>query len=643
MSCLFRARIRKDDYPKNSPSLTKASPMKNSHCSVSFVLISLDFSRNWTARHLRRAWRFPQLGLAAFAFTGFLSYTGCSKTFVPGDAQATCIVTSGGAPPFATWFDTGTVTLNGSVKPADSLNFPNSPNCSFYQWSEQMFLWLTSPAPSRYGGDGRIFDSPVFYDVSPPDANGDRTLIPHVPGMIRNFSLRSSQVGPNNLQLIFDKKGRLLEIEPPTLGPSGKPLLRNEKGESVEIERIAIGENKKPVFFDKTGSVIPNPRPLIRQELDQDRIVQKFMIEKTPIFLNSSGNVIDVEQGQAGGDAVLQARNGSLVYYVTMVNDVYAYFLTGTKSGGITPTPTQFPTSQADLNKIIAFAANAGPNAKTFPDPEALAVEVKSSWVEATAVPNPADYITMTATIPTYNQTNANQWTPNGQKTVKLAMVGIHVVGSTKGHQEMLWATFEHQSNMPNATYSYINTSNVVKTVAQSTSGNWVFCTPNSAGPFNQEHMSFNSPNIDANTSSGFAISPSDTIRWKAWGGASDQSPNPIAQPTNPATAASNTEIISMNNSVRGGLVSGDVRINYVFEGAAWTIGGAAPTGSFPNGNEVGTSKLCNATMETYQQGSNSLFNTGTNCFSCHRTNIVNSSKNVQQVSHIFGPLKKLF
>ena len=531
-----------------------------------------------------------------------------------------------------------------------------------------MFLWLTSPAPPTYGGGGRIFDSPVFYDVSPPDPNDNnqRTLIPHAPGIIRNFSLRSAQVGPNNLQLVFDKAGRMLEVEPPTLGPSGKQLIRNEKGESVEIERIALGENKKPIFFDKAGQVIANPRPLIRQELNQDRVVQKFMMNKTPIFLNSSGNVIDAEQGQAGGNAVLQARNGSLVYYVTMVNDVYAYFLTGMKNGGITPIPTQFPTTQADLNKIIAFAANAGPNAKTFPDPEALAIEVKSSWVEASAVPNPGDYITMMATIPTYDgppgsaNPNTTTWTQNGQKTVKLAMVGIHVVGSTLGHPEMLWATFEHQSNMPNAAYSYINTSNAVKMITQSTAGNWVFCAPNSAGPFNQEHMSFNvptitsnPPTIDANTSLGFTISPSDTIRWKAWGGASDISPNPIAQPASPATVASNTEIISMNNSVRGvgGLVSGDVRANYVFGGATWTIGGAAPNGSFGGpgndginpANEVGTSKLCNATMETYQQGSNTSFNTGTNCFTCHQTNIVNASKNVQQVSHIFGPLKKLF
>lgn len=60
--------------------------------------------------------------------------------------------------------------------------------------------------------------------------------------------------------------------------------------------------------------------------------------------------------------------------------------------------------------------------------------------------------------------------------------------------------------------------------------------------------------------------------RWKAFGGGSDVSPNPLDS----STAASNTEIISINNSVAGMLASGDVRKNYVMTGATWTEGGAA-------------------------------------------------------------------
>jgi hypothetical protein len=366
-----------------------------------------------------------------------------------------------------------------------------------------------------------------------------------------------------------------------------------------------------------------------RTDSSRSIIVQKFMIDKIPVFIDFFGNIIDVELGQAGDSGVLLAQNGSLVYYATMVNDVYAYFLTGTKNGGITPAPTQFPTTQANLDKIIAFAAA---NGKTFPDPEALAIEVKSSWVEAAGLPNLSSYITMRATVPTYDKSNPNQWVPNGQTTVQLALVGMHVVGSAQGHPEMIWSTFEHVNNAPNATFAYVNTSNTTITVPQNTAGDWTFCADNSAGPFNEQRMTYVSPNIVAE--SPFSISAANVIRWKAWGGASDSRPNPL----DATTAASNTEVIAINNSVIGMLLGGDIRANYVMTGSTWTIGGASPTGSFHNGsgNEVGTSKLCNTTMETFQQGTNTLFATGINCFTCH-------ASNQTDVSHIFDPLKPLF
>ena len=554
--------------------------------------------------------------------------------FPPTDAKATCTVT---APVFASWFESGSVALNGAVKPADSVNFSNPvQNCAFYQWSEQMFLWLTSPAPAKYGGGAHIFDSPAFYDVSPPGPGNQRTFIPHVNGRIRAFNLRVAQVGPHRLPVIFDKAGRMFEIEPPQ--PSVKPLVRNKAGNLVEIQRITAGPNGRRALLDPAGKEV-ELTPIAKQlPLNQARVTltaRKFTINEFPVFLDAFGNVIDVEQGQAQGNGVLEAQNGSLVYYATMVNDVYAYFLTGAKGGGITPAPTQFPTTQADLNKITAFASAHG---KTFPDPNALAIEVKTSWIEAAGLPNLSSYITMTATIPTYNTSNPDQWTPNGQKNALLALVGIHVVGSTKGHPEMIWATFEHFNNAPRGTYAYINSSNATTTVNQSSAGAWLFTATNSAGPFNDLHMHFNSPpppplGILANPP--FHISKSDTIRWKTWGAASDVTPNPLTA----STASSNTEVIAINNSVLGSLAAGDVRGNYIMSGATWTAGGAPPSGSFKNpggGNEVGTSKLANSTMETYQQGTNTLWATGTNCFSCHNTNQTG-------VSHVYPDLQKLF
>jgi hypothetical protein len=233
----------------------------------------------------------------------------------------------------------------------------------------------------------------------------------------------------------------------------------------------------------------------------------------------------------------------------------------------------------------------------------------------------------MSATIPIYDRSNPNLWKMTGQKTVQLAMVGIHVVGSTgsaprkpQGHPEMIWATFEHFANAPRAGYSYINTSNSTIPIAQNTNATWLFCATNSGGPFNQEHMNFLSPpNIQANTGSGFTISPSDTLRVEPFG-------------IDGSNASSNTEVISMNNHVRGMLISGDVRSNYIMTGATWTPFGSPPC----PGCGVGTNLLSNTTMETYQQGSN--------CFNCHNQSpsmLGDASGN--GLSHVFGPLKPLF
>jgi hypothetical protein len=146
--------------------------------------------------------------------------------------------------------------------------------------------------------------------------------------------------------------------------------------------------------------------------------------------------------------------------------------------------------------------------------------------------------------------------------------------------------------------------------------------------------MTYQSPNIVA--APGHTISSSETLRSKAWGAAVDVSPNPV----DVTATASNTEIISINNSVSGQMISPDVRKNYFMTGSTWTIGGASPIpqpcGVTP-GCEVGTSQLANTTMETFQQGpDNTAAHGSSNCFTCHVSNTTS-------VSHIFNPLKPLF
>ena len=542
------------------------------------------------------------------------------------------------------------MTLNGVVNPANSLNAPQ-PNCGFYSWSEQMFLWLTSPAPAAYGGGGHIFDSPAFFDVSPPDLNGKRTFLPHVANQIRPFPLplRFAQRGAHGLPVIIDRSRQFFEVAPPAA--NAKPMVRDRAGNVVEIAH-ARREGGRLTLLDKDGKVIAaqisrpgttpveqkptaQPTPATGQKgaakkkagaekVPNSMLATRFMIDGLPIFIDPSLAVIDVEQGQADSN-VLQAQttaNGSLVYFATMVNNVYAYFLTGAKDGVITTTPTnQFPTSQTDLDNTINFAMAHGKPNPPFPDPNALAIEIKTSWVEATGLPNLNTYITMTATIPTYTQNSSILWTQSGQKTVQLALVGMHVVGSTAGHPEMVWATFEHAGNTSIASYSYTSTTGP-KTVNPSPFA-WLFAASNANSNFNNPHMAFveGTPNtIQANTAAGFTISPSDTDRVEPWG-------------IDGNNAFSNTQVISMNSHVLSMLANGDVRGNYVMTGATWTPGGSNPVP--PNNNGVGTNLLANTTMETYQQGA-------TNCFSCH-SNFGSAPNPTTDISHVFPGLQPLF
>jgi hypothetical protein len=412
----------------------------------------------------------------------------------------------------------------------------------------------------------------------------------------------------------------MFEVVVPPVGSSGNPLLSDEFGNVAEVAGISRDERNGLILSDKEGKTIKefDARSMLQPNTTaggQSAIARKLTVGGQTVFIDSTGNEIQTEVGQADDSYVLMSTHGSLVYYITIVNDVFAYMRTGAMNGGITPEPSQFPTTQNELDKIIAFASARG---KTFPDSDALAVELKTSWVDATNLPNLDTYITIDATIPAFDQFDNKKWIANGQQKVKLAMVGMHVVGSAAGHPEMIWATFEHVANSPVAPYSFLDIGDNRKNGPQPTSGPWLFSRSNAGGPFNEPHMKLNGNSIEALDN--FNVSQSDTLRLNAWGSAFGVSPNPI----DCSDTVSNTQMISINNSIRKQLANGDVRANYILIGATWADGGTAPSPI----NQFGTSMLVNSTIETYRPG--------TNCFTCHRTNQT-------MTSHVYRTLVPLF
>ncbi|OQS48608.1 hypothetical protein [Chromobacterium violaceum] len=490
-----------------------------------------------------------------------------AQNLVPADAAATCTVSPA---IFQSWFLFDRVTPNGVVTPANSVKFNhdtvNPPasnktiNCNFYQWSQRMFLWLTSSPMRLFGGNGTVMDSVAFYSVLNSDDGKARCLV-------------NRELGVN------------------TCG--GKPA-----------SLFSIRVNKPR--FDKTDAA------------DKDSGVTQA----------------DGSGPQQADGAALMGRGGKMVYYTILVNDVYAFFASasGTKNPRL-----RFPTTQAELDKVLAWAKQ---HHHRVPDADALALELKASWVEADGL-DTNRYITTVGEIPVFDTRDPQKWVQTGSRQALLALVGLHVVGSAAGHPEMIWATFEHDSNSPNGAYSYINAQGATVAVPQEVPKGMLFSANGATGPFNIQHMYVDpdaSP-LTVRASSGQTVSPSDTLRTFPWGVSA-------ALPIQPAQSAAqaNSEVISINNSVRSLLKQGDTRRNYLLIGATWTNGGNDPYNPFQAAggnnqpNHVGGNALANSTMETYVTLGNKLYN----CFSCHNAGKATdtNAKATVGVSHIYESIK---
>ncbi|HTA98990.1 MAG TPA: hypothetical protein VK804_00820 [Bradyrhizobium sp.] len=558
-----------------------------------------------------------------------IAHPATAQTILPSDADPTACSVS--PEDFQKWFADNAIAKDGIVLPANSLTFTapdNTALCPFFRWSEQMFLWLTSPL-----GSGHVFDTPQFYEVLPADpASGKRTLrAPAAPGQFRSFAPSIALRGSQGQEVAFDSTGKVHDVVHPETGPAGKIVLLNAANQLAEVGRVLTGSGGRPVLLDRSNKAIdvktaPNGSPLLLNESGPlrdkagaviDLAPATVLVEGKPTLLTTSGAVVETEEGQAGSGGVLMAQNKSLVYYLIEVNDVFAYFKTGAADAKINPAPTQFPTVQDTLDKITTVAQQAPPpNTKQqFPDGIALTMEIKSSWVETAGLANPQDYVTINTTIPTYTPSADNKtWTPSGTKPATLALVGMHVVGSANGHPEMIWATFEHVNNTPNTQYTYKTTSGTVTKPADG-AGSWLFSADGASANAPAQTMSVG----PQNSIIGQPIGPINVTRMNAWG----------SDPTGSQAADNNTAVISINNSVIDQLAAGDVRKNYIMIGSIWT-NGLAPT----TGNRLGTTTIANSTMETFKQPGA--------CFDCHDNNMLGSSGG-GGLSHIWGDIIPLF
>jgi hypothetical protein len=270
----------------------------------------------------------------------------------------------------------------------------------------------------------------------------------------------------------------------------------------------------------------------------------------------------------------------------------------------------------------------------SFTDGNALAIELKSSWIEATNLTR-NDYVIIHATVPNFVPDGSSKLVLGNPKVkdVDLALVGFHVVGSMAGHPEMTWATFEHVNNSPNLSYPYVGNTGNSATINRpaDAAGPWLFSSKGAQAASIKPRLKLNTVTkteivaVDpANPSP--TVGPSDVTRLAPWG---------TISPDINTVLINNTDMVSINATMMSLLPAGDVRRNYIMIGAIWTDGNPPTFDTDPPAtNHRGTPTLANSTMETFQPNSN--------CFGCHSGNMLGTSAG-RGLSHIYGQIAPLF
>jgi hypothetical protein len=567
------------------------------------------------APHVAAFLKAPSQSLAILVLLS-LSHIANAQTVLPGDAGKTCIVNED---EFKRWFTDGNVKKDGEVKPAGSLSFQPASECAFYRWSEQMFLWLTSPlSQGRYK-----FNSSDFFAVDSPGSDGGRKLIrqddPQQKGIRASIALVEK-----NPSVIVDSRGKqraAVTLETPADALS--PFL-DKSNKAVDVVSIAASIEGKPLLLDRFNKALDfkeaaNGAPAIAgPSAETVKLANETaLVDGAQHLLTEGGAVVffnPVATSQVMKD-VLIARNGAIVYYLIQVNDVFAYFRIGTETNAI-PTPQQLPSEASALAATEAFANTALPpdHKNSFGDRDAMAMQLKSSWIDLSALPDAArkNYLTVRAEIPIY-ATTGDKWRKQiGTKPADLGLVGFHVVGTALGHPEMIWATFEHVNNAPNSKYTYQTAGGQTVTREKDGPGEWLFSDSGATELADgEEHTSRAKMNgTDIVAAEGQTIGPVNVTRRLPWGSL-DTNASPAA--------ATNTKIIAINKNVLGQLADGDVRKNYLLVGAIWT-NGTKPDKDKP-GNQQGTTALANSTMETFRQTKN--------CFHCHQGSVLDPLSHV--------------
>jgi hypothetical protein len=574
------------------------------------------------ASNIRRA----LIGLATGAMAA-LGATGASaQTYFPPDVDKSQCSLS--AEEFQTWI---TLTLPGTstpigpvydktsgmayIFPVDGPNFvidndhggTGPVKCDFYKWGAQMFLWLTSTIDDG----GTIPSSPSFPATLPYVFNSEffyRLSADH-----QQLIAQGSLAGDNSKSLAIALRTAKSDDKDESIGQaggSGVLLTQSDSPADASLTYYGVHVNRLYGYFTNINKAAKTPE-------------QDFPTTGT----------------EACQDIKYAMQNG----YAE--NTVIAKLLYSIYCTTASPSPSSMEL-KSNTDAAMKAANVSSTSALTIPELEpavdylSMAVEVKSAWVDASAVADKSKHVLQNLEVPVYDRTDPNHWLMIGSETRELALVGMHVVGTVKDHPEMVWATIEHVSNAPDSTYYYTDTSGTVQTVSGPQPGSsWIYSNgtvvdsitlhargcdgyPPPASCLNKTDIVSVGDNEVIGPNGNDPIEASNVTRLHPWGN--------VQSKTDSFAVSQTTQIISLNNDVMAhvkNLLAGDPRQYYYLSGAIWTSNGSIPDNGDYQYN-TGSLILANTTMETFHQE--------LSCFGCHYSS---SSSDGLGVSHIYGGL----
>ena len=280
------------------------------------------------------------------------------------------------------------------------------------------------------------------------------------------------------------------------------------------------------------------------------------------------------EINQAGSNGLLIDQNGRAVYYSQYINKTFYDFVRSKKYYD----PTVYLSAPATENFPIS------------------SMELKASWKILASGEKFNGYSREAIINPLIEKDDKVVVDTSRTQKVNVGLVGLHVAGVVKNHPEFIWATFEHMENcppLPSGTDP--GSSDPVS------DKNWLFYKAKTPA----KECNINNANVAVLTDPAKQIlAPITQVYLRHLNGG--------------GSASNQANIESLNKSVHSQLKKDSVWKNYYLGGAIWLFPNTLEPNSNLQGNITGSTKLSNATMETFTQ-QESFRN---NCFQCHNTQV---------------------